>query len=63
MYMVHVHVRMYVCTFICTRKKVSLRLLCGVQHSLIMADFFMHEVQQPITTAYVTRYIEKKVSL
>ena len=30
-------------------KKVSLRLLCGVQHSVIMAEFIMPETQQPIS--------------
>ena len=29
-------------------KKVSLRLLFGAQHSLIMADFLMSETQHPI---------------
>ena len=29
-------------------KHVALRLLCGAQHSVIMADFLMLETQQPI---------------
>ena len=29
-------------------KKVFLGLLCGVQHSVIMANFIMPETQQPI---------------
>ena len=34
-------------------KKVSLLLLCGVQHSVIIADFLMLEAQQPITVDYL----------
>ena len=30
------------------REKISLWLLCGLQHSVIMADFIMPETQQPI---------------
>ena len=34
-------------------KNVSLWLLCGVQHSVMMADFIMPETQQPIIVDYL----------
>ena len=37
-------------------KKVSLWLLCGVQHSVIMADFIMPETQQPIIVIILIIY-------
>ena len=37
-------------------KKVSLRLLCGVQHSVIMAEFIMPETQQPIIVIILIIY-------
>ena len=37
-------------------KKVSLCLLYGVQHSVIMADFIMPETQQPIIVIILIIY-------
>ena len=37
-------------------KKVSLWLLYGVQHSVIMADFIMPETQQPIIVIILIIY-------
>ena len=39
-----------------TEKKVSLSLLCGVQHSVIMAVFIMPETQQPIIVIFLIIY-------
>ena len=37
-------------------KKVFLGLLCGVQHSVIMANFIMPETQQPIIVIILIIY-------
>ena len=37
-------------------KKVSLRLLCGVHHSVIMANFIMPETHQPIIVIILIIY-------
>ena len=42
-------------------KKVS--LLCGIQHSVIMADFLMLETQQPIIQCTCSYYFHYLLSL
>ena len=45
-------------------KKVSLQLLlCGIQHSVIMADFLMLETQQPIIQCTFSYYFHYLLSL
>ena len=38
------------------REKVSLWLLCGVQHSVLMANFIMPETHQPIIVIILIIY-------
>ena len=36
-------------------------MLCGVQHSVVMADFFMPETQQPIIVIIYSPYLLKDI--
>ena len=51
-----------VVTILITEKKVSLGLLCGVQHSVIMADFIMPETQQSIIVIILVIYFKEAIS-
>ena len=42
-------------------KKVSLWLLCGVQHTVIMANFIMPETNQPIIVIIYSVYFLKNL--
>ena len=42
--------------YIDLERKVSLWLLCGVQYSVIMADFIVPETQQPIIDIILITY-------
>ena len=44
------------------KKKVSLWLLCGVQHSVIMADFLVPETQSPIVVIIYSPYFSKDLT-
>ena len=42
-----------------TRHAVSLRLLCGILHLVIMPDFLMPETQQTVIVIIIYNYTEQ----
>ena len=54
MYMVDIDLQYKSTRYI--EEKLSLWLLCGVQHSALMANFIMPESQQPITVIILIIY-------